>query len=160
MIVAPPDTPLEEGVRVAGSRWTVERSCEAAKGDVGRDQDEVRSWTAWYRHRTLAMGALALLTMMRAGTIAVDMFQNSRQSPRRPVRWRRSRPDVASPPMERARVAAAVVAIRAGRTPNGPPHSGLVAVASATPDHRPVLPLEASGGTQWRDGRLSIVLPL
>lgn len=66
---------------MAGSRWTVERSCEAAKGDVGRDQDEVRSWTAWYRHRTLAMGALALLTMMRAGTIAVDMCQNSRQSP-------------------------------------------------------------------------------
>ena len=81
MIVAPPDTPLEEGVRVAGSRWTVERSCEAAKGDVGRDQDEVRSWTAWYRHRTLAMGALALLTMMRAGTIAVDMFKKSLQAP-------------------------------------------------------------------------------
>ena len=32
---------------MAGSRWTVESSCEAAKGEVGLDQYAVRSWTAW-----------------------------------------------------------------------------------------------------------------
>ena len=81
VIFAPQDTPLEEVVRVAGIRWTVESSFEAAKGEVGLDQYEVRSWTAWYRHITLAMWALALLTMMRAGTIAVDMLKKSLQSP-------------------------------------------------------------------------------
>jgi len=39
----------------------------------------VRSWTGWYRHITLAMWALALLTVMRAGTIAVEAFKKSRQ---------------------------------------------------------------------------------
>jgi SRSO17 transposase len=62
-------------VRVAGSRWTIESSFEAAKGEVGLAQYEVRSWTAWYQHITLAMWALALLTVMRAGTIAVDMLK-------------------------------------------------------------------------------------
>ena len=66
---------------MAGSRWTVESSFEAAKGEVGLDQYEVRSWTAWYRHITLAMWALALLTVMRAGTIAVDMLKKSLRSP-------------------------------------------------------------------------------
>jgi SRSO17 transposase len=40
---------------------------------VGLDHDEVRSWTGWYRHITLVMWALALLTVMSAGTIAVAM---------------------------------------------------------------------------------------
>ena len=60
---------------MAGSRWTVESNFEAAKGEVGLDQYEVRSWTAWYRHITLAMWALALLTVMRAGTIAVEALK-------------------------------------------------------------------------------------
>ena len=80
-VFAPQPTTLEAVVRVAGSRWTVESSFEAAKGDVGLDQYEVRSWTAWYRHITLAMWALALLAMMRAGTIAVDMLKKSLRSP-------------------------------------------------------------------------------
>jgi len=82
VIFAPCATPLEAVVRAAGSRWTVESSVEAAKGEVGLDHDAGRSWTAWYRHITLAMWALALLTMMRAGTIAVDMLKKSlRPSP-------------------------------------------------------------------------------
>ena len=66
---------------MAGSRWTVESSFEAAKGEVGLDQYEVRSWTAWYRHITLAMWALALRTVMRAGTIAVEALKKSLRSP-------------------------------------------------------------------------------
>jgi hypothetical protein len=42
-------------MRVAGTRWTVEECFEAAKGEVGLDQYEVRSWHGWYRHITLAM---------------------------------------------------------------------------------------------------------
>ena len=53
-------------VQVAGSRWTIEWSFEEAKGEVGLDDYEVRSWTGWYRHITLAMWAYALLTVLRA----------------------------------------------------------------------------------------------
>jgi SRSO17 transposase len=77
VVFAPPATPLEEVVRVAGSRWTVESGFEEAKGEVGLDHYEVRSWTGWYRHITLAMWALALLTVMRAGTIAVEALKKS-----------------------------------------------------------------------------------
>jgi SRSO17 transposase len=81
VVFAPPATPLEEVVRVAGCRWTIESGFETAKGDVGLDHDEVRSWTGWYRHITLAMWALALLTSLRAGAIAVEAFKKSLRPP-------------------------------------------------------------------------------
>jgi SRSO17 transposase len=66
VVFAPQVTVLATVVQVAGSRWTVERCFEEAKGEVGLDQYEVRSWTGWYRHITLAMWAYALLTVLRA----------------------------------------------------------------------------------------------
>jgi SRSO17 transposase len=66
VVFAPHESALETVVRVAGSRWTVESCFEAAKGEVGLDQYEVRSWAGWYRHITLAMWAYALLTVLRA----------------------------------------------------------------------------------------------
>jgi SRSO17 transposase len=77
VVFAPQATPLEEVVRVAGSRWTIESGFEEAKGAVGLDHDEVRSWTGWYRHITLALWALALLTSLRAGTIALEALKKS-----------------------------------------------------------------------------------
>ena len=53
-----------------------EKTLEAAKREVGLDDYEVRSWTGWYRHITLAMWAYALLTVLRAGAIAVPAVQN------------------------------------------------------------------------------------
>ena len=81
VVFAPQATTLEAAVRVAGSRWTIESGFEAAKGEVGLDHYEVRSWTGWYRHITLVMWALALLTVMRAGTIAVEMLKKSLRPP-------------------------------------------------------------------------------
>lgn len=72
LVFAPPDTPLAEVVQVAGTRWTIGSSFEAAKGEVGLADYEVRSWTGWYRHLTLAMWAYALLVVLRAGPIAVE----------------------------------------------------------------------------------------
>ncbi len=46
----PADTTLEDLVRVAGTRWTIEECFEEAKGPVGLDQYEVRKWEGWYRH--------------------------------------------------------------------------------------------------------------
>jgi SRSO17 transposase len=65
VVFAPEGTELEQLVRVAGRRWTIEVAFEAAKGEVGLDQYEVRSWTGWHRHMTLALFAQALLTVVR-----------------------------------------------------------------------------------------------
>jgi SRSO17 transposase len=66
VVFAPQVTTLAEAVQTAGTRWTIESSFEAAKGEVGLDHYEVRSWTGWYRHITLAMWAYALLAVVRA----------------------------------------------------------------------------------------------
>ena len=58
-------TALADLVQVAGTRWTIEACFEAAKGEVGLDQYEVRSWTGWHRHVTLAMLAHAYLAVLR-----------------------------------------------------------------------------------------------
>jgi SRSO17 transposase len=81
VVFAPQDTTLAEVVRVAGTRWTIESGFEAAKSEVGLDHYEVRSWTGWYRHITLAMWALALLTVLRAGAIAVEALKKSLPPP-------------------------------------------------------------------------------
>ncbi|MFI6673114.1 IS701 family transposase, partial [Streptomyces sp. NPDC050481] len=63
---SPRRVPLSELVRVAGTRWCVEECFQAAKGQVGLDHYQVRHWTAWHRHITLAMLALAFLTALVA----------------------------------------------------------------------------------------------
>jgi SRSO17 transposase len=66
LVFAPTGTSLEEMVEAFGSRWTVEQCFEEAKGEVGLDEYEVRSWHGWYRHITLSMLSLAFLTALRA----------------------------------------------------------------------------------------------
>lgn len=83
VVFAPQATALEAVVRVAGSRWTIESSFEAAKGEVGLDDYEVRRWTGWYRHITLAMWAYALLAVLRAGALAVEALKKSLPTPSR-----------------------------------------------------------------------------
>lgn len=62
---SPDSKSLEDMAKAAGSRWTIEECFEMAKGEVGLDEYEVRSWTGWYRHITFAMLALAFLTKLR-----------------------------------------------------------------------------------------------
>jgi SRSO17 transposase len=81
VVFAPHDTTVAEVGRVAGTRWTIERGFEAAKSEVGLDHEAVRSWTGSYRPITLAMGAVALLTVRRAGAIAVEALQKSLPPP-------------------------------------------------------------------------------
>jgi SRSO17 transposase len=65
-VFAPAHSTLTAQVQVAGTRWTVEESIQTGKGEVGMDHYEVRSWTGWYRHITLAMWASAFLAVIRA----------------------------------------------------------------------------------------------
>jgi SRSO17 transposase len=57
----PRATPLAVLVKIAGRRWTVEETFQAAKGLCGLDQHQVRRWRSWYRWATLSMLAHAFL---------------------------------------------------------------------------------------------------
>jgi len=61
----PDGTAVEELVRVCASRWQIEESLAEAKGEVGLDQYEVRTWNAWHRHATLCLLAHAYLVVTR-----------------------------------------------------------------------------------------------
>jgi SRSO17 transposase len=69
---APTPKPLMTLVKIAGIRWAVEESFQAAKGQAGLDHYQVRGWTAWHRHITLAMLALAFLTTIAAAQPRCD----------------------------------------------------------------------------------------
>jgi len=69
--VAPEATALSTLVGVAGTRWTVEECFQQAKGEAGMDHYQVRKWTPWYRHITLAMLAQAFLAVTRAAATTV-----------------------------------------------------------------------------------------
>jgi hypothetical protein len=60
----PEVVPLRELVRVAGRRWAVEESFQAAKGLAGLDEHQVRRWNSWQRWTLLAMLAHALLAVL------------------------------------------------------------------------------------------------
>jgi SRSO17 transposase len=68
----PASTPLVELVRVAGVRWAIEEAFQQAKGEVGLDHYQVRRWTAWYRHITLALLAHAFLAVVRTQATTVN----------------------------------------------------------------------------------------
>lgn len=50
-------------VGVAGRRWTIEESFQAAKGQAGLDEHQVRTWTSWRRWVILSMLAMAFLAV-------------------------------------------------------------------------------------------------
>jgi len=79
LTLSPAATRLEELVQVAGMRWAIEACFEAAKGEVGLDQHEVRSWTGWHRHVTLAMLAHVYLTVVRQAAIGGTADRRSRR---------------------------------------------------------------------------------
>ena len=58
--------PLPALVKIAGIRWTTEENFQAGKGLTGLDEHQVRRWDSWYRWTTLAMLALAFLSIAAA----------------------------------------------------------------------------------------------
>jgi SRSO17 transposase len=62
----PAETTLGELVRVCDKRWQIEECFAQAKGEVGLDHYEVRTWEAWHRFITLCLLAHALLVVLRA----------------------------------------------------------------------------------------------
>jgi len=60
---APADISLIEFIRISGMRWPIEIIFEEAKGEIGFDHYETRSWIGWHHHMLLA--ALAHLFLVR-----------------------------------------------------------------------------------------------
>jgi SRSO17 transposase len=58
---SPEPVALRQLVIVAGRRWTIEESFQAAKTELGLDQHQHRRWTAWHRWTTLVIAAHAFL---------------------------------------------------------------------------------------------------
>jgi len=59
----PTGATLADLVRVIGMRWAVEECFQAAKGQVGLDHYQVRSYPGWHRHVTLAIAAHSWLSV-------------------------------------------------------------------------------------------------
>jgi SRSO17 transposase len=77
-VFGPASSTLDQVVQVAGTRWQGEQAFELAKGEVGLDEYEVRTWVGWYRHITLAMFALAYLTVVRTRAQELQAQQRKR----------------------------------------------------------------------------------
>jgi SRSO17 transposase len=127
LTLAPADTPLETLVRIAGTRWTIEACFEQAKGEVGLDEYEVRSWTGWHRHVTLAMLAHAYLAVLRRHAVGGRGSDACRRTPA----------------THRSRGAPAHLASGLGQAARCSPRSRLVALAPTTPAACQTISLEA-----------------
>jgi SRSO17 transposase len=131
---APQGALVETLVAVAGRRWAIEESLEAAKGEVGLDHYEVRHYHGWYRHITLAMLALAYLAVVRShlpGSALKGGVGRAAGRPRRLDPAHHSRGPSARLPPGRARP-----------RPTGG-GAALVALASPPPSPRHAQPLPA-----------------
>jgi hypothetical protein len=62
---APVSIPLAELVRVCGMRWPIETIFEEAKGEVGMDHYEMRSWIGWHHHMLFVSLAHLFLVRLR-----------------------------------------------------------------------------------------------
>lgn len=62
---APADCPQATLVRVSGLRWPVETAIEEAKGELGMDHYETRTWRGWHHHMTQTLLAHHFLVRLR-----------------------------------------------------------------------------------------------
>jgi hypothetical protein len=66
LVYGPKETSVQELIWIVGKRWQIEDSFEAAKGEVGLDEYEVRKWDGWHRHTALSLLAHAYLAVVRS----------------------------------------------------------------------------------------------
>jgi SRSO17 transposase len=62
---APPETPVETLLKVAFSRWRIERCYEDQKGEIGMDHFEVRRYQGLKRHLILSCVSYLFLSLVR-----------------------------------------------------------------------------------------------
>jgi SRSO17 transposase len=126
LTLSPDKATLADLVRVAGTRWTIEACFEAAKGETGLDQYEVRSWTGWHRHVTFAMLAHAYLAVLRRAAVGGRDELRSRGR---------------AAPAHRAGDPPAALALGLGASARAAPSPGMVPLATPSPAAGATLPL-------------------
>ena len=62
---APEDTPLRTLIEASTMRWSLEQCFQEAKGELGLDHYENRSWTGWHRHMLYVFLAQLFLLKLR-----------------------------------------------------------------------------------------------
>ena len=62
---APEDTPLQRLTEASTMRWSLEQCFQEAKGELGLDHYENRSWTGWHRHMLYVFLAQLFLLKLR-----------------------------------------------------------------------------------------------
>ncbi len=67
-------------MRAIGARWHIEEEFENGK-DIGLDHYEVRSFVGWFRHMTLVLLVLAMLTVVCAKARLSSGARESNQTP-------------------------------------------------------------------------------
>jgi hypothetical protein len=75
---APTEATPADLVRAIEMCWMVEECFQAAKGQIGLDHYQVRSYGGWYRHVTLALAAHSWLTV----TAVLAAGQRGNRQPR------------------------------------------------------------------------------
>jgi SRSO17 transposase len=121
---APAPCPHAALVRVSGLRWPVETALEEAKGELGMDHYETRTWRGWHHHMTqtfLAHHFLVRLRLRLKKSPGVDLGPSPSAVGGR----------AAAPPAERAR------GPRTGTLSSGAQLRGL---SLASPAHRATTP--------------------
>ncbi len=87
---APVTCTVADLARVAGMRWAIEECFQAAKNECGLDEYEVRRYTGWYRHITLAMLAHAFLAGLAAEEAAKGVAETTPPAGSSHSPWQRS----------------------------------------------------------------------
>lgn len=77
----PPETPLEELVRVIKARWACEQAHQQLKEELGLDHFEGRSWSGLHHHTLLAMIAFTFLQHLRVQQAQQTEVQRDQYGP-------------------------------------------------------------------------------
>jgi len=84
LVFGPVGTTLEVMVKAIGARWHIEEEFENGK-DIGLDHYEVRSFVGWFRHMTLVLLVLAMLTVVCAKERLAPAASGSNHTPPLPI---------------------------------------------------------------------------
>src|SRR5437588_12461848 len=84
LVFGPVGTTLEIMVKAIGARWHIEEEFENGK-DIGLDHYEARSFVGWFRHITLVLLVMAMLTVVCAKERLASAASGSNHTPPLPI---------------------------------------------------------------------------
>jgi hypothetical protein len=143
---APADCPPAELTRITGMRWPVETAFEEAKGEVGLDHYETRTWQGWHHH--MLQSFLAHLFLMRLRLLFQKKARRSR--PLKPDNW--------WPPPWKARPGACPICLPSYTTAN-PAIMPPIVLTANEPDRDPTGKARTATSAKSRSNNRNLVVP-